>query len=891
MPHSHRPTLKQVNKPFKSGHATKGAQKRAAKGTPLAHTGKNEAQPARAHKTNPLRAAGNAQGSRSNRRNEAKQISQQKRAALVESTRVFTGSGLRGEQRAGGRGPAKAGAPRICAVVPLTPDTDAWEAVCGLERDGEALGLRAAPGRGPEEAQAKHMAYCELEATRFRQTLQFLPLPHGALLPTLDACRCADFVMLVLSASTSIEPGSWGELCLRTLQAQGLPLAIAAVLTLRSADEQPWAKAKKSAQSKDAQGVRKSLLSFMQYFCPEVQKVHVLDEAASRSVLVRTLVTSAPKRVAWRDFRAWVVGEDAEFVPEADDRGLLKVHGWIRGAPLSANRLVHIPDFGDFAVDRITYAPAGAKRSADVAMDDASSDQPRELRAGDVLEARNDDEADDLVSENEPDPLANEQTWPTEEEMADAPAAAADADELPPAAPGTTPREILKKKAEDDARKRYQAAWIIEEEDEGDADEDEEDGESDTGAEASDDMEEGSLPEEPRADAAAADEEPEEPEEMAADEDDDFDMAALEEYRAQQRREREAMKEEEQAAQFPDEIDTPFEIPARQRFARYRGLESIYTSYWDPYEDLPEDYARLFQFDDFSKTRKRVESDAVLEGVSPGIRACVWIRDVPRAAAERALRVGGHAHADKKQDDVPFVLFGLMRHEHKKSVVNFTVTRNTEYETPVKSKDPLLVCLGFRRYMANPVYSQHVRNVGRRGNSVYKFERFLPHGIGAAVGSVYAPVTFGGANVPVVLLRMRAESKEYGYDDLGISAEQSPHLVGAGSVLDVAPTRIIAKRLVLSGHPYKLHKRTATIRFMFFNADDVRYFRPITLHTKMGRTGHIKESLGTHGYFKAHFDGPLSQMDTVLMSLYKRVYPRWSTLFTHSREGLPLRSQ
>jgi pre-rRNA-processing protein TSR1 len=92
-----------------------------------------------------------------------------------------------------------------------------------------------------------------------------------------------------------------------------------------------------------------------------------------------------------------------------------------------------------------------------------------------VLAQRNDEEADDLLSTNEVDDMANEQTWPTEEEL-NAGAVAAGRESLPDAEKGTSPRTVRKVPKGTSA---YQAAWLIDEDGAGGSDREWSDADSD----------------------------------------------------------------------------------------------------------------------------------------------------------------------------------------------------------------------------------------------------------------------------------------------------------------------------------------------------------------------------------------------------------------------------
>jgi pre-rRNA-processing protein TSR1 len=453
-----------------------------------------------------------------------------------------------------------------------------------------------------------HLKY-NIRVDRFKTSLQFINVPYKSVYSALDACKAADYVVFVLSSTVEVDNG--GDVLLRLLQAQGLP----EVITVVSSND--------SLDSKLRSATMKSLLSFIQYFVPTQTRVFDLQASFDRLNAVRALSEGLPGGPRWREGRTWVLGENTQW-----DNGTLKITGVVRGAALSANRLVHIPNYGDFQISKVvlSFTSIGSVEKL-IFRQIASAPVPQVSKSGIsigmdvepvVLAEGDPSSADSLVSTNDLDDLANEQTWPTEEEMQVTEHAPQAPGVLPDARAGTTPKTV---KRIPKGMSEYQAAWII------DSDEDIEDEGTDTDVR---ETETENVEEEVHDVAPAEEDHDMETESRQSVTFQDLDIeeeakqfasfinvaclaANLISYRLEAWRDRE--REEKDDAAFPDELDTPKDIAARVRFQRFRGLKSFRTSPWDPYENLPRDYARIFQFEDFRRTERTVRRRAEEEGV------------------------------------------------------------------------------------------------------------------------------------------------------------------------------------------------------------------------------------------------------------------------------------
>jgi pre-rRNA-processing protein TSR1 len=720
------------------------------------------------------------------------------------------------------------GAPRIVAVIPLCEDGDA------------AAAVRLLSGSLDIEAEIPEAGIVRTDVDRFKQKIQYIVLKRD-LMSCLDAGRVADFVIFVLSPEQEVDP--LGELIVRSVESQGLSTLLTVVQGLDKVEP-----------PKRRPQVLSSLKSYITHFHPDQEKVHNLDSRQECANLMRSLCTITPKGVRWREERSWMLVDEVQW-PEND--GNIVLTGVVRGKGLKADRLVQVGDWGDFQIEKITAAPLATKKRK---TDEMAVDESGEEKVLEAPTAEQDDldelAPEEIMMEDDMDAAISVATTEKRGVLLDDHHYFSDDETHMPAIPKRLPK----------GTSAYQAAWFLGDNfsDSG-SDYEDVDEQGDVSMDAPalpQDGIEGFAPREPT--EAAPTEYPQS--EMFLDPTPDDEAEQLAAFRGRKG------DEVEDDREFPDEIELHPQVLARERLARYRGLKSLRTSHWEEAEDRahePENWRRLLQVPDYKSARSQVTREALVGGVTPGTRVHIHLRNVPIS-----LRSSYNPF-------YPLNLFSLLRHEHKRAVLNFNITLSSDYPEPIKSKQEIIMQCGPRRFVINPLFSQG----GNTSNDVHKFDRYLHPGR-SAIATFVAPLTWG--SVPTLFFKRTAAD--------GVTDKETWKLpltlIGTGTSLPPSSSRVIAKRIILTGHPYKIHKKLVTIRYMFFNREDVEWFKALQLWTKRGRSGFIKESLGTHGYFKATFDGKINPQDSVGVSLYKRMWPRnartWNSVEGVNDEAKPV---
>lgn len=292
-----------------------------------------------------------------------------------------------------------------------------------------------------------------------------------------------------------------------------------------------------------------------------------------------------------------------------------------------------------------------------------------------------------------------------------------------------------------------------------------------------------------------------------------------------------------------DEIDTPTNITCRELFEKYRGLSSMKTGSIDPTLNLPKEYSNIYSFENLRFTFK----------------------EAVKNAHENGLRISGKYVKIVIKDfnlfhlisnDKPLVLSTLLNHERKLCVMHVKVQLNEDCQENIYSKQLVESQIGFRRSLIRPIYSYQIHDTDK-----YKKLRKLEKGK-FYIATFYSQLTY--QDIPVILMRPNSMNNDMYHFAIGKTMQSDCN-------------KILIKKIVLTGYPLKIHKKKVVVRYMFFNPEDVNYFKPVSLHTKLGLRGNIVESLGTHGYMKCTFNDTMKPNDTICLALYKRVFPVWFT--------------
>ncbi|KAH7906511.1 hypothetical protein BJ138DRAFT_1071601 [Hygrophoropsis aurantiaca] len=301
-------------------------------------------------------------------------------------------------------------------------------------------------------------------------------------------------------------------------------------------------------------------------------------------------------------------------------------------------------------------------------------------------------------------------------------------------------------------------------------------------------------------------------------------------------------------------FDPPAEDPRSKSAEVLAAKKEMLKRKFDEQYDDPEDTKMDFYDEKKDEINRQLqlnraefdgidsEARALVEGYRPGSYVRIELDNVPCEMIENF------------DASYPIIVGGLLPAEERFGYIQVRIKRHRWFARTLKTNDPLIFSLGWRRFQSVPIYSLDDHSIRMR---MLKYTPEHMHCYATFYGPVALPNTgfcaFNSLNGETAAFRVSA----------------------TGVVLDIDRSVQIVKKIKLTGVPFKIFKNTAFIKDMFNSALEVAKFEGANVKTVSGIRGQIKKALAKpDGAFRATFEDKVLMSDIIFLRAWYSIQPR-----------------